>query len=377
MSPHTQLRRLAASVVCLAFAGCGGSTDLSEEVDVTDAPPGATDTTPTPQPADPNTVVLPPPVPSAPSCLSLATGTFPRLLSQTLCFESGRVDQPVPALLAYDVNAPLWSDGAKKRRWMALPAGTKIKRSADGTLTLPNGVVLIKEFAMVDRRIETRVLVRRAGGVWDGATYVWNAAQTDATLSQGAPLAVGSLSWTVPTVAQCFQCHSKNAPSGLGISVMQLNRTVGTADTGVEENQLVTWSRLGLFDQAITASPSTLPRLADPYDTSADVTARARAYLHANCANCHRSGGSQYFGFDFSGGLSFAATKLCNTAPRHGDLGVAGSRLIVPGQTSQSIVSLRMHRTSSARMPRIGSAVVDEAALKAIDAWIAGLKACE
>ena len=30
------------------------------------------------------------------------------------------------------------------------------------------------------------------------------------------------------------------------------------------------------------------PKLANPYDSSADVDARARAYLQVNCAHCHR-----------------------------------------------------------------------------------------
>ena len=33
------------------------------------------------------------------------------------------------------------------------------------------------------------------------------------------------------------------------------------------------------------------PRLVDPYDETADLNARARSYLHANCAVCHTNAG--------------------------------------------------------------------------------------
>ena len=55
----------------------------------------------------------------------------PKLLSEALAFTSGGVVdeetlgealmREAPSLLPYDVQAPLWSDGAHKRRWLALP----------------------------------------------------------------------------------------------------------------------------------------------------------------------------------------------------------------------------------------------------------------
>jgi len=50
----------------------------------------------------------------------------PRLLSQTGVFASLADLRPSPGLIPYDVNAPLWSDGAVKRRWVALPPGSRV-----------------------------------------------------------------------------------------------------------------------------------------------------------------------------------------------------------------------------------------------------------
>ncbi len=38
---------------------------------------------------------------------------------------------PPNFLIPYTVNSPLWSDGAVKSRWMALPANTNIHFAAD------------------------------------------------------------------------------------------------------------------------------------------------------------------------------------------------------------------------------------------------------
>src|SRR4051794_41256274 len=47
----------------------------------------------------------------------------PALLSQTGAFEDTRALTPSPALIPYDVIVPFWSDGAEKKRWIALPGG--------------------------------------------------------------------------------------------------------------------------------------------------------------------------------------------------------------------------------------------------------------
>jgi hypothetical protein len=51
---------------------------------------------------------------------------LPGLLSQTGIFRSLKDLTPEAGVLPYDVNAPLWSDGAQKQRWLILPDESQI-----------------------------------------------------------------------------------------------------------------------------------------------------------------------------------------------------------------------------------------------------------
>jgi hypothetical protein len=61
--------------------------------------------------------------PEAPAYLGLPAeeGHPPPLLSQTGAFADVRTLTPSAALIAYDLIVPFWSDGAEKRRWIAVP----------------------------------------------------------------------------------------------------------------------------------------------------------------------------------------------------------------------------------------------------------------
>src|SRR5262249_52108883 len=107
---------------------------------------------------------------------------FPQKLSATGCFSPDNLSQPSASLFAYDVNTPLWSDGADKRRWLQLPAGGQIHVKDDGDWDLPIGTVLIKEFSFDGKKVETRLLVHHDDGDWGGYSYEWSDDQTDATL---------------------------------------------------------------------------------------------------------------------------------------------------------------------------------------------------
>ena len=64
-------------------------------------------------------------------------GAIPTLLSETGAFIDTRALTPNPALLPYDLNVPFWSDGADKRRWIALPQGEPIHFATTGEWGLP------------------------------------------------------------------------------------------------------------------------------------------------------------------------------------------------------------------------------------------------
>ena len=115
---------------------------------------------------------------------------MPRLLSQTGVFADLANLSPADFLIPYTVNSPLWSDGAAKTRWFALPTNTVIGFAANGEWTFPAGTVFVKHFALpVDdtnpqilRRLETRLLVRDTNGYVYGASYKWRADNSDADL---------------------------------------------------------------------------------------------------------------------------------------------------------------------------------------------------
>jgi hypothetical protein len=79
---------------------------------------------------------------------------------------------------------------------------------------------------------------------------------------------------------------------------------------------------------------------------------------------------------DFRFQTAFEDTGTCNVDPGLGDLGVAGAKIITPGDRASSVVSLRMHTLGNDRMPPLGTQVVDTDGTAAVDAWIENLKVC-
>jgi uncharacterized repeat protein (TIGR03806 family) len=296
--------------------------------------------------------------------------TFPQTLSQTSCVLPDAPAQPTAGLIPYEVNVPLWSDGADKRRWLMVPPGSKIHVNNDGDWDLPVGSVVIKEFSIGGQRIETRLLVHHDDGDWAGYTYQWRADQSDADLLVGAKTVdVGNgRSWYIPAREECLRCHTTAAGRTLGLETAQLNRPRRDGSG----NQLDDLVAAGLFDAPLPSSPPALP----PPDSSAPVDQRARAYLHANCSFCHRMGGPGRVPPDWRYALSLADTGACGTVPGDGDLGVTGALVIAPGAPSSSVTSLRMHALDANRMPPLATRVVDAQGTALIDAWITSLTGC-
>ena len=151
----------------------------------------------------------------------------------------------------------------------------------------------------------------------------------------------------------------------LGLNTLQLNRD----RDGV--NQIAAWEKLGLFTKPL---PAKLPRLAAPDDPKQPTAARARAYLHANCAHCHMKWGGGNASFQLLATLEPAAMGVIGVKPAHGDLGVKGGRLLAPGHPELSLIHHRMGKTGLGRMPHVGSNVVDKAGVKLVGEWIKGVR---
>jgi uncharacterized repeat protein (TIGR03806 family) len=277
-------------------------------------------------------------------------------------------------MIPYALNAPFWSDGALKERHLAIPDGSTITVASDGDFTFPNGTVLSKTFFLGGKRIETRLLMRHMNGTWAGYTYEWDDAETDATLLSGSKTRqVGGQSWYYPSRAQCLQCHTAAAGRALGPEVGQLNGDV-TYPTGRTRNQLETLAGLGFLSAPLPGPASTLTRF-EPPSGAGPLALRARAWLHSNCAGCHRAGGAQG-SFDWRYALTLQQTNTCNALPQHGSLGITDARLIAPGEPLRSLMSRRIHALDAARMPPVGSLVVDTQGAALVDAWISSLTSC-
>ncbi len=301
--------------------------------------------------------------------------TFPRLLSQTGCFDPADPKRPVAALVPYDVNAALWSDGASKQRFFAIPDGTTISVQPSGDFDFPNGTVLAKTFSLGGKRIETRLFMRHLNGTWAGYSYEWNDLETEATLLPGSKSrVVGAQTWSYPSRGQCLQCHTAIAGRSLGLELGQLNSALVYPATGRTGNQLFTLASLGFFSAPLSGPVATLPRYEPPFATG-PLEPRARAYLHANCAGCHQQGAGQGPA-DWRYSLSLRNTNTCNVAPQNGTLGITGAMLIAPGSPSTSIVSRRIHALNAARMPPVGSSLEDAQGTALVDQWISSLSSC-
>ena len=302
------------------------------------------------------------------------TSTFPTQLSQTGCFSASDPTQPTAGLIPYDVASPLWSDGADKRRWMALPDGATITVDGDGDFVFPVGSVMAKEFSLAGKRLETRLLMHHADGSWGGYTYAWNDAQTDAALIDDAQTkTVGAQTWYFPSRADCLHCHTSVAQFTLGPELAQLNRDYVYASTSKRSNQLATLAHIGLI--ADPGDPSTLAALPDPAGAAAQGD-RARSYLHANCAMCHQPGGPTPAGIDLRYTTGFADTHTCNAAPTQGDAGLSSTATIVtPGASGSSVLHARMVSTTY-RMPPLATKVVDDDGAALIASWIDNMTQC-
>ena len=279
------------------------------------------------------------------------TSNFPQRLSQSGCARNGDATMPALGLIPYGVNMELWSDGANKKRWMGVPDGEQITVNADGDFDFPRGTVLVKEFRLNQQPVETRWMVRHGDGQWAGYSFEWNNTGTDATLvpPEGKQKTFGSQVSTYPSRSQCLSCHTDAAGRTLGLEVAQLNGDHHYPQTGLDGNQLETLEFIGMFDAPLPDAPARLDALPHLDDAGASREDRARAYLHANCAMCHRPNGPGQGPEDFRYWLPDGADRGGRRGPHPGRFGIPGAKLIAPGSARQLVTLLRTETLDSVR----------------------------
>ena len=332
---------------------------------------------------------------AGPACAPFANPDQPiAKLTQTGCLDPIDPKKPAPYMIPFEVNSPLWSDGADKARYMRVPDGAKVHVTdcvqeqgttcatdpfvgVDGHWNYPIGTVMMKVFSYEGTIVETRLLIRYDETLWVGYSYQWNQEQTEATV---LPDARSTATFKVgisqhdqvryyPSRADCTTCHTSYAGVTLGTETRQLNRMEAT------ENQLDRLERLGILEAPLSRR---LPGLLTPTGTDGTLEDRARSYLHANCSFCHRPDGELAVP-DFRYTSPFDSTKMgaCNAMPLRGDVGAgADARVLAPGHPENSVISLRMKDVDLARMPPVASYWVDTQGVAVIDAWIQSITGC-
>jgi uncharacterized repeat protein (TIGR03806 family) len=289
-------------------------------------------------------------------------------------FTDAAANQPAARVQPYSLNTQLFTDYADKARFAYLPPGTSA-RVKDGAVEWPVGTTLIKHFQYGSgadmRRLETRLLIRQDSG-WAPVSYVWNEAQTDATLQLAGrtiPLTIPTpdgpqaIEYQVPNRNQCKQCHQQSgAVTPIGPSLANLN-------TG---GQLQSWASTGRLENL----PQTLPRLARWNDPSEPIDSRARAWLDVNCGHCHsRSGFASNSGLYLQHDEPDPTHWGVNKRPVAAGRGSGGRMVgIAPGHPDASILLHRLESTQAGvMMPQMGRTLVDKDAAALIRAWIAAM----
>jgi uncharacterized repeat protein (TIGR03806 family) len=317
-----------------------------------------------------------------------ADGKIPQLLSQTGAFKDTRHLVPSDALIPFDVGVTFWSDGARKLRWIAVPEG-KIKFSPTGEWTFPAGTVFVKTFELptdakdpsAQRRLETRLLMVGPANSVYGVVYKWRADLSDADLLpdslseqipiRGADGETHEQTWYYPSRKDCLTCHNTFAGGVLGVKTRQMNHDFAYP-SGVVDNELRTWSHLGLFDKPPRAQDiAQLARLAPGTDTSRSLEDRARSYLDANCSGCHRPGGT-VANFDARYDTPLEKQGLID-GPVLLDQGIDRPRVISPHDVWRSIVFMRVDTVGDIHMPPLDRTTIDQRGVDLLRQWIDSL----
>jgi len=306
----------------------------------------------------------------------------PATLADTGCYADVAGHELAPQLIPFEINSPLWSDGALKRRFMLIPDGESIAYTDAGSLTMPVGTLLVKEF-WLERvaddpstrfPVETRFLVKRCEEgdclePWQGYSYRWKTDGSEADLIDPGSTDERT-DWTVtdasgtevihshiyPARLNCTRCHNAAAGRVLGLQAIQLDRPARYGD--VVDNQLDTLAAIGVLAGLPSTRPGRLPSSLDP---SFDAQSRSRAYFHTNCAHCHRPAGERPT-IDFRYQTPLAADNICDK--------------LTPGDGTGSLLYTRDSTRGAGQMPPLATDAVDSYQLDITAAWIDGLSSC-
>lgn len=312
---------------------------------------------------------------------------LPATLAGTGLYSDAATRTVAPGNLAFAPQYPLWSDGAVKHRWIALPPGTAIDASDPDAWVFPVGTRFWKEFAFGGRPIETRFLERVADGSWVYAAYEWSADGRTATMApvqgrRGTFDLGGGRSHTIPGVSDCKVCHEASPTPVLGFGLLQLSPDRDPGAPHAEPEPVPPLDLATLVQAGLLAGLPPALLAAPPRIKAATAEERAAlGYLHGNCGHCHSADGK----------LQNVGLVLRHVEGAPVEPGIATTvdqpiRDPAPGQTSDAVLRIdpghpelsglaqRMaSRWAALQMPPLGTELVDTEALTLVRQWIADL----
>lgn len=306
---------------------------------------------------------------------------LPQLLSETGLYLPGtkRVD---PRNLGFVPQYPLWSDGAKKQRWIRLPERQAIDAKNPDAFEFPVGTKLWKEFSF-GRAVETRFMERLPDGSWRFASYVWDGDGREARLAPEAGVRAvapvgGGVEHDVPSLDDCKACHEGRSNPVLGFTALQLSPVRDALAPHREDVPRASVNLSDLAERGMLVNLS--PRLLEtpPAITGGSEHENAlRGYLYANCSSCHnRQGPLAALGLDFD----VSVLPGARNSLRASALGKA-SHFQPPGRTQApridasdplaSVVLFRMQsRNPTYQMPPLATRVADAEGLRLLTRFL-------
>ena len=295
--------------------------------------------------------------------------------------------EPTYGVIPYTLNSTLFSDYAKKKRFIWMPNNSKASFvNENELLDFPVGTILIKNFYYdnvlpnnTTQILETRLIIRKQEG-WVFANYAWNSDQSEADLDMNGSFKdlqweqegeVKSVQYRIPSGAECHTCHKvMEVAKPIGPKVRNLNLNYIYNDSAV--NQLDKLVSVGYLENTL---PDVISKLPDYYDTSESLDNRVRAYLDINCAHCHSDEthcAYRPMRFDYSETSDFTNMGVCVEAET--DLGFGLGNIVEPGDPRNSVLHFRLSSTEpSNRMPLLARTIVHEEGVLLIEEWITTL----
>lgn len=307
-----------------------------------------------------------------------AVGHLPPVLSKTGLFAEADAttvlgERSIAAgVQAYAPRFELWADGADKRRWLALPEGTKIDTSDMNDWRFPEGTKLWKEFSRDGKALETR-LMYKAGPTdddWAMGAYVWNEARTEAALQIDGSEDVLGTSHDVPSGSACFACHGGTKGRVLGVSAVQLSGAQLSGAVPGSEVNLTSLTAAGRLSHP-PQRPIALP--------GSELDQRALGYLHANCGSCHsqaRPPAAKQRCYDPRRELDLTLrVEQFGSVTETGAYRTGLGKSLIPSEPDDSSLVSRCDRRFYRHMPPLATEEVDVAGVELLRRWIASLPA--